>query len=74
MSLTMGALRVNPSADVLGWYNTMYGSLGVGGWCTSDTIGLVNLEAQDQARLVPAPGAMALLALAGVAGRQRRRR
>jgi MYXO-CTERM domain-containing protein len=72
MSLTMGALRVNTSADVQGWYDTMYASLGVGGWQFSTIEGLVNSASQDQVR-VPAPGVLALLGLAGVTARRRRK-
>jgi MYXO-CTERM domain-containing protein len=71
MSLTNGAHRANLSADVAGWYNQIFASLGSGGWQTTFVEGLVNSVAQDQAR-IPAPGAIALLGLAGLAGRRRR--
>jgi len=74
MSLSMGALRANLTAGAVAWYNQMYASLGSGGWITSDIIGWVNSTAQDQLVRVPAPGAVALLGLAGLAvGRGRRR-
>jgi MYXO-CTERM domain-containing protein len=73
MSLTAGALRVNATADVLFYYNQMFASLGQGGWQFSDLEGLVNSTAQDQARLIPAPGAIALLGAAGLVGRRRRK-
>jgi MYXO-CTERM domain-containing protein len=72
MSLANGALRANLSADVAIWYNQMYASLGVDGWQTTFVEGLVNSTAQDQAR-VPAPGAFALLGLAGLMGSRRRK-
>ncbi|MDZ4754657.1 MAG: hypothetical protein SGJ11_09185 [Phycisphaerae bacterium] len=73
MSLTLGGLRVNATADVLAYYNAMHASLGVGGWLYADVDGLVNSSAQDQARLVPAPGALALIGLAGLFGARRRK-
>lgn len=72
MSLTNGAFRANLSADVAGWYNTIYASMGSGGWQTTFVEGLVNSTAQDQAR-IPAPGAFALLGLAGLVGSRRRK-
>lgn len=72
MSLSNGAFRANLSADVLGWYNTLYASMGAGGWQTTFVEGLVNSTAQDQAR-IPAPGALALLGFAGLIGSRRRK-
>jgi hypothetical protein len=50
----------------------MVASLGYGGFQTTAIGGLTNDFAQDQLRLVPAPGAIALLGLAGFASRRRR--
>lgn len=72
MSLSNGAFRANLSADVAVWYNSIYASLGNGGWQTTFVEGLVNSTAQDQAR-IPAPGAFALLGLAGLVGSRRRK-
>ncbi len=72
MSLANGAFRANLSADVAAWYSSIYASLGTGGWQTTFVEGLVNSTAQDQAR-IPAPGAFALLGLAGLVGSRRRK-
>lgn len=74
MSLTTGAFRANLTAGALAFYNQMYGSLGQGGWFAAEIRGWTNATAQDQlVRLVPTPGALALLGLAGlVSGRRRR--
>jgi len=72
MSLTAGAFRANLSGASAGWYAEMVASLGYGGFQTTAIGGLTNDFAQDQLRLVPAPGAIALLGLAGFASRRRR--
>ncbi len=74
MSLSLGAFRSAPSAAETGWFDAIRGSLGVGGFQTSPVYGLTNPDAQDQLMLppVPAPGAIALLILAGFAASRRR--
>jgi hypothetical protein len=72
MSLSSGAFRSNLSGASAGWYTQMVQSLGVGGFQSTAIGGMTNDFAQDQLRLVPAPGAIALLGLAGFASRRRR--
>lgn len=74
MSLGTGALRASISGATAAWYAQIVASLGTGGFQTAAIEGLTSATAQDQIRLVPAPGAVALLAFAGLAGRRRRRR
>lgn len=74
MSLSTGAFRANLTAGALAWYDQMFASLGAGGWSAAEIRGWTHPTAQDQlVRLVPSPGGLALLGLAGVAGRRRRR-
>jgi len=72
MSLSSGAFRANLSGDSASWYSAMVQSLGVGGFQTAAIGGLTNDFAQDQLYMVPAPGAVALFGLAGIASRRRR--
>ena len=72
MSLSSGAFRANLSGDSASWYSAMVQSLGVGGFQNASIGGLTNDFAQDQLYMVPAPGAVALLGLAGFASRRRR--
>ena len=74
MSLGTGALRASISGATAAWYAEIVASLGAGGFQAASIEGLTSATAQDQIRLVPAPGAVALLAFAGLAGRCRRRR
>lgn len=74
MSLATGAFRANLTSGALAAYDDMFGSLGAGGWYDADIRGWTHATAQDQlVRYVPAPGAMALLGLAGFLCRRRRR-
>jgi hypothetical protein len=74
MSLGLGAFRSTPSGAASGWYDAIRNSLGVGGFQSAVVLGLSSPSAQDQLVLVPipAPGALALLALVGVSSRRRR--
>ncbi len=74
MSLSVGAFRSAPSTGATAWYDAIQSSLGVGGFMTSGVYGWANASAQDQLALppIPAPGAIALLALAGLSSRRRR--
>ena len=74
MSLSTGAFRANLTTGVLAAYDEMFSSLGSGGWLAAEIRGWTHPTAQDQlVRIVPAPGAAALLGLAGLVGRRRRR-
>lgn len=75
MSLGSGAFRASIDGATAMWYDQIVQSLGVGGFLNADLEGLTSATAQDQLRLVavPGPGAFALLALAGVFSRRRRR-
>lgn len=74
MSLSMGAFRANLTAGVQSAYNEIFASLGQGGWLSADLRGWTHPTAQDQlVRIVPTPGALALLGVAGLVGRRRRR-
>jgi len=72
MSLSSGAFRANLSGNSATWYSQIVQSLGAAGFQTTAIGGLTNEFAQDQLRLVPAPGAIALVGLAGLASRRRR--
>jgi hypothetical protein len=73
MSLATGAFRANLTTGVLAAYDEMFSSLGSGGWLAAEIRGWTHPTAQDQlVRIVPAPGAAALLGLAGLFGRRRR--
>ncbi|MFM1823868.1 MAG: hypothetical protein RI967_2134 [Planctomycetota bacterium] len=72
MSLSTGAFRSNLTGEAATIYGKMIASLGKGGWLWTDAEGWQSPSAQDQIRLVPGPGALALLAIAGARGRRRR--
>ena len=74
MNLSTGAFRANLTAGALVAYQDMFSSLGSGGWLSAEIRGWTHPTAQDQlVRIVPAPGAVALLGAAGLLGRSRRR-
>jgi hypothetical protein len=75
MSLGQGAFRSSPTSAATVWYDAMRASLGVGGFQSVFVGGLAHDTAQDQVYgpRVPAPGAIAVLALAGLGARHRRR-
>ena len=73
LSLSQGAFRASLSGASASWYSQIVASLGVGGFQAANLQGLTNDTAQDQIMLaVPAPGAIALLGLAGLTKRRRR--
>jgi hypothetical protein len=75
MSMAAGAFRSMASAETLARYDTITATLGVGGFLSLDLEVLANPVAQDQIRVIPAPGAgFALIAgLLGACDRRRRR-
>jgi hypothetical protein len=50
----------------------MVASIGQGGFQTANTEGWLSPTAQDQIRMVPAPGAIGLVLLGGLLSRRRR--
>lgn len=72
LSLSAGAFRANLVGESALIYSAMVTSLGNGGYRYVAAEGWISGTAQDQFRLVPTPGAMALLGLAGIASRRRR--
>ena len=72
LSLSTGAFRANLTGESSAIFSMMVENLGVGGYRYVAAEGWNSPTAQDQFRLVPAPGALALLGLAGVAARRRR--
>ena len=72
MSLTAGAFRSNLGGEALSIYNAMISSIGQGGYQSANTEGWLSTTAQDQIRLVPTPGAIALVLLGGFIARRRR--
>ena len=74
LSLTNGAFRAALTGESAKIYGSMVASLGQGGWRSIAAEGWDSPTAQDQFRVVPAPGAFAMLGLAGVATGTRRRR
>lgn len=73
LSLTTGAFRTNLSGESGAIYSFMVANIGVGGYRDMAAEGWNSPTAQDQFRSVPAPGAFALLGLAGAAAMRRRR-
>ena len=72
LSLQSGAFRAALSGEAAVIYNSMVSALGQGGYQSAQAEGWNSPTAQDQFRLVPSPGALALLGLAGLAVRRRR--
>ncbi|MGA1224798.1 MAG: hypothetical protein ACO31E_09550 [Phycisphaerales bacterium] len=72
LSLTTGAFRSALSGEAAVIYGNMVASLGQGGYLWADAEGWNSPTAQDQFRLVPSPGSLALLGLAGFVIRRRR--
>ena len=75
MSLATGAFRSVASAETMARYGSIAATLGQGGFRSQDLELLANPVAQDQIRVIPAPGAgIALLAgLLRACDRRRRR-
>ena len=72
ISLTTGAFRASLSGEAATIFSTMVDSLGAGGYQYVAAEGWNSPSAQDQFRLVPSPGALALVGLAGLIVRRRR--
>jgi hypothetical protein len=72
MSLTTGAFRSTLGGEALAIYNAMVSSIGQGGYQSANTEGWLSATAQDQVRMVPTPGAIALVLLGGFIARRRR--
>jgi hypothetical protein len=72
ISLSTGAFRANLTGEAAVVFTEMVSALGSGGFQSAQAEGWLSPTAQDQFRLVPAPGALALLGLAGLSGRRRR--
>lgn len=72
LSLSTGAFRASLTGEAASIFSAMVENLGVGGYRYVAAEGWNSPTAQDQFRLVPAPGALALLGLAGIASRRRR--
>jgi hypothetical protein len=72
LSLQTGAFRANLSGEAAVVFSEMVSALGSDGYRSVNAEGWASPTAQDQFRLIPAPGALALLGLAGLAGRRRR--
>ncbi|MEY3022675.1 MAG: hypothetical protein RIS86_1873 [Planctomycetota bacterium] len=72
LSIDTGAFRAVLTGEALSIYGKMLASLGEGGWQWIDAEGWRSPTAQDQIRLVPAPGVLAALALIGAGSRRRR--
>ncbi len=73
ISATAGAFRAGLTGEAATIFATMVASLGQGGYQSVDAEGWNSPTAQDQFRVVPAPGPLALLAVAGFAARRRKR-
>jgi len=73
LSLTNGAFRAALTGESAKIYSSMVASLGQGGWRSIAAEGWDSPTAQDQFRVVPAPGAFALLGIAGGLAARRRR-
>ena len=72
LSLQTGAFRANLSGEAAVVYGQMVSALGADGYQSVAAEGWRSPTAQDQFRLIPGPGAIALLGLAGLVIRRRR--
>ena len=73
IALDSGAFRAALTGEAAVVFAEMVSALGSdGGYRMANAEGWTSPTAQDQFRLVPAPGALALIGLAGLAGRRRR--
>jgi hypothetical protein len=72
ISLQSGAFRAGLTGEAASIFASMVSSLGQGGFQTVAAEGWNSPTVQDQFRLVPSPGSIALLGLAGLCFRRRR--
>lgn len=73
ISLTSGAFRTNLTGQAATIFTSMVESLAIGGYRDVMAEGWNSPTAQDQFRMVPSPGSLAILGLAGVTAFRRRR-
>lgn len=73
IDLGAGAFRVALSGESAAIFAAMVSNIGNGGYRDAAAEGWTSPTAQDQFRLVPSPGSLAILGLAGVAAIRRRR-
>ena len=72
ISAQTGAFRIALTGEAAQIFANMVSAIGQGGFQFSQAEGWNSPTAQDQFRLVPSPGALALLGLAGFVARRRR--